>query len=138
MEKRRESDQYEHHGEVDHAPVHTEAMGHDHGGVDYERRDVDAMAILVSTIIGVVIIVVTLIGVAEYFLSEREKVYAESVLKPEPTSLREQRARDTETLNSYKVLDAKKGVYQIPIDVAMQKMADRAYQKTLNKPASKK
>jgi hypothetical protein len=50
------------------------------------------------------------------------------VLKPESAPLRDLRAREMETLTTYKVLDPVKSVYRIPISRAMELMADEAYQ----------
>jgi hypothetical protein len=53
----------------------------------------------------------------------------ESALKPENNLLRDVRQREEGALNSYKVIDEKKGIYQIPISEAMKIIADEAYQK---------
>lgn len=133
-EHRRESDIHPEtsHASVDHSPIDTGHLGADHGGADYERRDVNPRTILVSTFIGVILIAVSLIWLDEYFTGQREFQYTESVLKPESSALRDLKAREAEVLNSYKVLDAQKGIYQIPISVAMERIAEEAYQKTLD------
>jgi hypothetical protein len=63
------------------------------------------------------------------FLSTSEELVDQTVYKPQSTAIRELRAREAEELNSYKLLDPNKKIYQIPIDRAIKLMADEAYMK---------
>ena len=64
-------------------------------------------------------------------LSKENLIY-EQQLSTRSKTLRDLRATEEETLNSYKVLNADSGRYQIPIEQAMKLMADEAYQRRLD------
>jgi hypothetical protein len=97
----------------------------------YEKRDINPVKVFLFGMAGVVVIVVLVIFMVNYFTATREELVYEAVLKPESTALRELRAREEEELNTYAVLDAKKGIYRIPIKRAMELMAEEAYQARL-------
>lgn len=80
---------------------------------------------MVSLLILVILVVLT----NEFFLATKESLVTETVLRPESIPLRELRARETEILTSYGVIDAQAGVYRIPIEEAVQRMAEEAYEK---------
>ncbi|MBX7152648.1 hypothetical protein K1X84_13485 [bacterium] len=124
MEDRRELSQE--HGHEKHV-VHAEHVGAEHGGVDYERRDANPKKILIFTVTLVIIIAGLIMGLSEYFLFVTDAQVAEAVLKKEDARLRDLHAMEDEVLNSYKVLDAEKGIYQIPINRAMEVLADEAF-----------
>jgi hypothetical protein len=94
----------------------------------YEKRDINPLKVFLFGLAGVIVIVVVVIFLSSYFTQTREEIVYEEVLKPESPALRELRAREEEELNSYAVLDDKKGVYRIPIRRAMELMAEEAYQ----------
>ncbi len=97
----------------------------------YEKRDINPVKVFLAGLAGVIVIVVLVIFMLSYFTATREEIVYEEVLKPESAALRELRAREEEELNSYAVLDTKKGVYRIPIKRAMELMAEEAYQARL-------
>jgi len=99
---------------------HTEHSG-------YERRDANLKMILFISLAGIVFIVASVIVIDVVFVAEKEEIIYETVLKPESAALRDLRAREDEVLNSYKLLDTARGVYQIPIDRAMDLVANEAY-----------
>lgn len=78
------------------------------------------------------IFVVIIFMLDNFYLASKEKQIYKSVLKPGSTELRELRARETETLNSYKMLDAQNGVVQIPIERAMKLRAEEVYENSKN------
>ena len=96
--------------------------------MSYEKRDVNVSKIVGFAIVIVVFLVAVIIFLNEFFIYEVENIKEErdSVVS---TQLRDLRAAEEETLNSYKVLNADKDKYQIPIDRAMKLMADEAYAK---------
>ncbi|MFQ5453732.1 MAG: hypothetical protein ACE5D6_06055 [Candidatus Zixiibacteriota bacterium] len=102
-------------------------MNNEHGN-DYEKKDVNIKMIIIIGIVSVLLVVVTIIMLNEYFLAEKEKMVYDMVLKPESITLREIRAYENEQLNSYELIDSAKGVYRIPVDRAMKLIADEAYQ----------
>lgn len=96
--------------------------------MSYEKRDVNVSKIVGFAIVIVVFLVAVIVFLNEFFIYEVENIKEErdSVVS---TQLRDLRAAEEETLNSYKVLNAEKDKYQIPIDRAMKLMADEAYAK---------
>lgn len=116
-------------------------MNHDdkHPKIDakagYEKRDVYIKGSIIATIVIVIFIVASIAFVDEIFVHKKEQIIQETVLKPESINLRDLRAAESEILGSYKLLDASKGVYRIPIDRAMKLVADEAY--SASTPASK-
>lgn len=99
----------------------------------YEKRDIPAGRIIAFGILGALLIVIMLVIVTNVFLTTSEKMVEDVVLKPQSVAIRELRARETEELNSYKLLDPEKGIYQIPIDRAIELMADEAYRDRMKK-----
>lgn len=120
---------------------HPENLGSEHGGVDYERRDANPRKIMITTVSLLTIVVLLIAGLAELFMMTVDEQITESVLKPPSAQLRDVKAKEQDMLNSYKIIDAVKGVYQIPITRAMELAAEEAYQaaqKKDSKPAGKK
>ena len=62
----------------------------------------------------------------DYFEVTREEMVYDMVLKPESEKLIELRARETDELTTYALLDAEKGIYRIPIEQAMSLVAAEA------------
>lgn len=92
----------------------------------YETGDVNVKKIILFGLGFAVILAIILVGLYQLFMAQTEKQIYESVLKPESVPLRDLRAREDEILNSYKLIDPAKKVYQIPIARAMQLLADEA------------
>lgn len=102
-----------------------------HGNDGYEKKDVNVRKTVIACLAMVVVLVGSVFVLDEVFFYAKEHVYYKEVLKPESKQLRDLHARETETLNNYKVIDREKGVYQIPIERAMELMAREAYQARL-------
>jgi beta-lactamase regulating signal transducer with metallopeptidase domain len=86
----------------------------------YEKRDVNVKKLVLWGIVGVVIVVISLVAIREYFLITKEDYYYRAVEKPRSRELMELRERETKELNSYELLDEEKGIYRIPIKRAME------------------
>lgn len=86
----------------------------------YEKRDVNVLKVLIPVVASVVFLIVSGVALDQFFDISTEKMYFEKVLKPESVELKEFRDKETAVLTSYKVIDATKGVYQIPIERAME------------------
>ncbi len=112
---------------------HNEQQTPDHDAAGYERRDVSIAKLAVYGIAGMAFLITLVIFMVGYFVDVHEGVVQQQVLTPESTQLRELRARETEKLYSYDVLNADSGIYQIPIERAMKVMADEAYQQRLTR-----
>jgi len=97
----------------------------------YEKRDINAARIIVYSVAGIIILTLILILLYNYFLSEKEEIVYETQLKPESVLIRDIRASEEETLTSYKLLDVQRGIYQIPIDRAMQLIAEENFHKQM-------
>ena len=120
---------------------HSEQLGSEHGGVDYERRDANPRKIMIVTASLFTVVVVLIVGLSELFTMVTDAQIREAVLKPESAPLRDMRSKEQDVLNNYKIIDSVKGVYQIPIARAMDIAAEEAYQSTQIKnsiPAEKK
>jgi len=92
-----------------------------------EKRDVSVNKIIITGVIAVIVLIFVVIYLVDLFVATKEKIYYEAVLKPESTALRELRAKETDMLNSYGVIDSAAGIYRIPIERAMKLTAEEAY-----------
>lgn len=98
---------------------------------DYERRDINAVKVIGYSIAGVLILVVILVLLNDYFLFNKNEMVYQTNLKPVSSDLRDLRSWENDVLSNYKLLDADKGIYQIPIERAMHLMAEEEFQKRL-------
>jgi uncharacterized membrane protein len=98
--------------------THTE-----HGSAGYEKKDVNVRAVILAAAVIVVIIVASLVFVDQYVTSQNEQAVYENRLKPDNPQLLELSAHEEVELNGYKRLDSTKGWYQIPIERAMELIA---------------
>ncbi len=97
----------------------------------YEKRDIDAVKIIAYSVIGIIILAAIIGLLYNYFMAEKEEIVYEQTLKPESSLLRDIRAKEEAVLNSYKLLDPQRGIYQIPIERAMQLLAEENFQHRL-------
>ena len=105
----------------------SELSGPDTENPGYEERDVNLTKLVSLTIATIVLLIVILVALNEFFLSSKEQRIYEAFLRPESAALRDLRATEDEALNSYKLLDKDKGIYQIPIERAIELVAREAY-----------
>ena len=101
--------------------------GKNGSGNGYEEQDVNPNKLILYGVISVIVVVVVVVFVIDYFSATKEEMISEMVLEPESVALRELRAREAEELGSYKLLDPAEGRYRIPIERAMELVADEAY-----------
>ena len=97
------------------------------GQAGYDTHEANLQPIIIIGVVSIVLLVLSLILIDQYFIATKERLVEEVVLSPQSVALRELRAREDEVLKSYKVIDAAKGVYQIPIDHAMELIVNEAY-----------
>jgi hypothetical protein len=90
----------------------------------YEKKDVNVPVIIAVSIVSIAVIVVMIVILIDFFKIQKENMVYDSVLSQESKELVELRASEFETLNNYKLLDAEKSVYQIPIKRAMQLLTE--------------
>ncbi|MEZ4704913.1 MAG: hypothetical protein R3A11_06980 [Bdellovibrionota bacterium] len=92
----------------------------------YEKRDVNVMKVMLVAIGPALFIVLSLIGLDQFFTISSQKLYYQKVLKPEATDYVELRNQEAKQLENYDVLDTTKGIYQIPIERAKQLLVNEA------------
>lgn len=86
----------------------------------YEKSDVNIKKVLIPIVSLSFVMVLCLIGLDQYFVIAKEKMYYTQVLKPESMEIKKLRQKETEMLTNYKMMDEKKRMYQIPIRRAME------------------
>lgn len=94
----------------------------------YEKRDLNVRLIVLVALIALILLAASVYVVDEFFQISKEEQVEKVVLQPVSAQLRELRSHEDEVLSAYKVIDAANGIYQIPIDRAMEILANRAYQ----------
>lgn len=100
----------------------------------YDKRDINLRVTFMVGAVVVLVIAVILVILNDVFVLKKEEMMYDYVLRPESAPLRDLRARETEVLTTYKLLDPVKAVYRIPISRAMQLMADEAYRARREEP----
>ncbi len=102
-----------------------------HEGVEvaFEDEGANNSKVFIIGILGLVVFVLSLVGLNDYFLLAREKTIVEMDLGVPSVPLQEMRDKNTATLQSYKLLDSSKAAYRIPIDRAMRIMAVESFEK---------
>jgi len=96
---------------------------------EYEVRDISWITLLWIGVVIVVCVTVFVVVLDSFFSIVKEEQVYEQVLKPESKELRALRAKEQQRLHSYGQLDQQKGTYHIPIDRAMQLMAEEDFKK---------
>jgi hypothetical protein len=92
----------------------------------YEKRDANVRSLVGVLVISVVVIVIAVVLLYDYFIAIREEVVLENVLQPESPDLKALQAAEHEVLGNYRLLDSAKGTYQVPLDSAMVLLAREA------------
>ena len=92
----------------------------------YEKRDVNIKTTLVVAAAIVIFLIASLSFLYSEFILTKEQLVYDVALKPESVPLEELRARETETLTTYKLIDSTNQIYRIPIDSAMKLLIDKA------------
>ncbi|SYZ72599.1 conserved hypothetical protein [Candidatus Zixiibacteriota bacterium] len=103
----------------------------------YEKKDINVAKVFMFVALAAGFLVVAILLLNNYFTEATEEQVYSAVLKPESVALRDLRAREDGILNSYKLLDSAKGIYQIPIERAMKVMADEAFRESQKEEKAK-
>lgn len=85
----------------------------------YEKKDVSVKAIVVGSLLTIILIVVFIVLLKDYFNINKEKYVYENVLNIKSEELERVHTAENLMLYNYKIIDVEKGIYQIPIDQAM-------------------
>jgi uncharacterized membrane protein required for colicin V production len=86
----------------------------------YEKKDVSVKGIALGTVALVLLIIAMVAFVRDYFVFNMEKEITQSILDNPSKELIAIQKSESEQLSNYKIIDSEKGVYQIPIDRAME------------------
>ena len=86
----------------------------------YEKKDVSVAAIVTGSVFTIVLVVIFIVLLDSYFVINKEKYIYENVLSVKSPDLDEIRKAEDLMLNYYGIINDDKGIYQIPIDQAMQ------------------
>ena len=122
-----------------------------HGPRDYSDKDIRIKPILVFGVCTAVFTAITFVGIATVFdlfrnsteseVAPTSRFVSERVLPPEPRlqvnerrTLQEQKAIDQVRVNEYRWLDKNAGVVRLPIDRAIDLVAERGLPVRTNAP----
>ena len=91
---------------------------------EYEIRDIPVKSVVIGGVVFVIIIGITLFLLYEYYIRVLDDTEHEFKLSKRSKKLMELRKLEDESLNSYKIIDEEKQIYQIPIDRSKELMLD--------------
>ena len=92
----------------------------------YEKKDVNVKIIIGVGLAIIAFLITVFVLLTDYFNVVEAEVFYEAQLKPESTMLKEVREEENEKITTYKLIDAEKGVYRIPIERAMHLLVEEA------------
>ncbi len=104
----------------DRKPIYTE--------IGYERRDINIKKVLLAAAMITGTLLIMLIMLNEMFMIVKEDIVYQQFLSPESERLNRINAREDSLLNSYGVIDEEQGKYRIPVEKAMEVIAEEAGQ----------
>ncbi|MBC8479525.1 MAG: hypothetical protein H8D46_03585 [FCB group bacterium] len=90
----------------------------------HESKDISIAGIVKIAVISIVLLVVIIIASAQYFTWHKEALYYETVLSPESEKLLSLQSYEEKMLTTYGVLDEEKGVYRVPVELAMKQLLE--------------
>jgi hypothetical protein len=89
----------------------------------YEKRDTSIRSILVATVVTVLVLVIAIVILYDYFIVTKEAVIYDQSLRPESEELIKVRQAEDSILNSYELIDPANRTYRVPISRAMELLA---------------
>lgn len=96
---------------------------HHHSEIANEPDSPPNLVLFVALAVTAIVLVVTVIVLTHFFdANARDDISAKETSQPSEELLK-QRQLDNEKLTSYDVIDESKGLYQIPIEQAIEKLA---------------
>lgn len=90
----------------------------------YEERDVNITKVILYGVGGILFLAVMIIFLVDFFIGARESIIRQSALNPISSELSKLRQRENAKLNSYGIEDSIVGRYHIPIEKAMELVAE--------------
>jgi len=109
----------------------SEATDTQHLDSGYELSDINVGKIVGLGVGIVVFLIVAFFILNSFFIKAKEDLVYERVLKPGNPKLTELRKQENQVLHSYGVVDSSKGIYRIPIDRAMNLIAEESFQQRI-------
>ena len=92
----------------------------------YDKRDIPVGRIALYALVGIIFLAFVAILGRSFFILAKERTYQRQVMEAPAPHLPQLEADWNERLTTYGVVDAEKGIYHIPIEVAMQQLAFEA------------
>jgi len=90
----------------------------------YEKKDVNVRFVIGISLVFIIVFVFILVLLSDYFIATKSEITYETQLQPVSVTLKEILTEEEEILTTYKILDAEKGVYRIPIDQAIKLLSE--------------
>ena len=100
-----------------------------HAGAGYEKSDVAIGRFVMVTLASVIFTVTVIVVLFQYFSVEKEEQFQRVVYAPESPVLRDLRAKEEAELSSYGIVDDSLHRYRIPIERAMELVANEAFER---------
>ena len=91
---------------------------------EYEIKDIPVKSVAIGGVVFMIIVGITLFLLYEYYISVLAATEHELKLSKQSKKLMELRKLEDESLNSYKIIDEEKQIYQIPIERSKELMLD--------------
>ena len=91
---------------------------------EYEIKDIPVKAVAIGGVVFMIIVGVTLFLLYEYYIRVLDATEHELKLSKQSKKLMELKKLEDESLNSYKIIDEEKQIYQIPIERSKELMLD--------------
>ena len=101
----------------------------DNNSAGYEKRDVNIFMVIGLSVLLITLLIIILVLLTDYFVESKEQMIYEAQLQPDSVDLKSLLASEQEELTSFKILDTERGIYQIPIDRAMELLVKEASSK---------
>ncbi len=109
---------------------------HAAGHQGYDRQDPNVRLIGLLAVATILFLIAVIFGLQFHYDSLHEQQVFVKVLEPESEQLQNLRAREDEELHSYKYLDRDKGIVRLPIERAMELLAQEYAAGKLKYPAA--
>ena len=103
-------------------------MSDSHGKnkVRYEKQDVNLISVIGISAVLIIIFIIILVFLSDFFIASKEDEIYESQLKPESVDLKKIQSEEDKILTTYELLDPENAVFRIPVDQAMRILAEEA------------
>lgn len=102
-----------------------------HLDAGYELSDINVGKIVGLGVGIVIFLIVSFFILNSFFIQSKEDLVYERVLKPGNPKLAELQKKEHQILHSYGVVDSSRGIYRIPIDRAMNMIAEESFQQRI-------